>query len=325
MPQSAVEYARVKNGVVRPISDWIEDSPDHLLIVMRKDELGANLGSLPERAAAHADTCPTNKKFHSVAIDSSAGWSLGAAVLTVTSCQHQTAITCGHDELSTAGPDADKSDSAEEAVRVAKRMWSELSRTHRVDGFIDNFQSWLRTQLEIRLNEAIRHPYSMALSWTGADEKIGPEEFLKPLIIVRAALSDLYALSKTRPIDPEILTIIDNASRRIEVALVSLTAWQTVILQNAARKLAEVSERRELEERLHSRRIADLGAVTLFPMLIFSFLGANVLPPANFPYALKGPVWLVLSILAAAVAAISGRAWIRRWKPKDRTPDRKER
>ncbi|WP_139334917.1 hypothetical protein [Mycobacterium sp. GA-1841] len=318
MQKTLVEYSRIRNGVVRPIPEWIENSPDHQLIIVRADEFGPDLGRFAEGAARHARACTTSNEFKSIVVNNASNWSLHVSVLTVTGCQHQTSIICGLDGLVDPNADLEGLSGADEAVRVAKRLWSERSRAGSARGFIDEFRTWLRAQLDIRLNEAIRHPYSMALSWTGAPGSAEPQEFLRPLIGFRAALSDMYTISKTHSVDPSILECVDSAARRIEVALVGLTAWQTVILDNAARKLSEAAEKRDEAERFHDRRIADLGAITLFPLIIFSFLGSNVLPAANFPYALKGPIWLALSIVLAVGAAIAGRAWIRRGRVRER-------
>lgn len=268
---------------------------------------------MPQGPAQHAYDCNGTESFKSLVIEATSDWSFSASLLAVTSCQHQTAIVCGVDELADPSSSGGTVGAGGHAVTVAKRLWAEKSRSGSHSDFLDDFRSWLRTEIDIKLNESIRYPYSMALRWSATTDASQSHEFLTRLITARAALSDIFTVSRTQGVDSQILESIDHTSRRIEVALVSLTAWQTVILDNAARKLAEASERRAKEERERDRRIADLGAVTLFPLLIFSFLGSNVLPASTFPFTLRGPIWLALSVVFALCAAIAGRAWIRTW------------
>lgn len=308
-----MEYARVRGGVVRPLPHAQTASGEHLLVLNRNSDhrqYGRSPSYLPESYTCQTPKCEprhTNLLF----LRQSQTLSTKVAILDLRSCAHITCLEMTKEQIGSTY-ETPLGGELDEPVTTLKRILSEASREGTFDHVCEQFNSWLQADLEIHLNETIRQPYHNALTWRPGLGSLDLHQVLHPLLETRANLLDVYALARARGVDSLMLDSVQLASQRLETALLSLTAWQTVILEQAAQDLAETAARSEREDRAHDRRIADLGAITLFPLLLFSLLGANILPSVKFPFELNGPLVLVVSLLAAASVATAGRRWIRR-------------
>ncbi|MFD1812828.1 hypothetical protein [Rhodococcus gannanensis] len=284
-------------------------SDDHILAIAENHDFGdAQFGIEPCK-----DSCPASHA-KLMTVRAAASPPLVVHIATIESCHHRTLVTT---EQHITGPNSSqqstKSNQSTDICDAVKKSLARCSRNKRFDTFQSDIRRWFYEDLDINLNETIRVPYHNALQWGTKPHTTDLLLQLHPLITSRAALIDVYAIARTATDDEVTANIVRSASDRVEAALMSLTVWQTAILERATQHLAAVTDQKEKQERERDRRIADLGAVTLFPMLLFAFLGSNVLPSAEFPFDLPGIPALSISIMAAFAIALGGRAWVRRW------------
>lgn len=300
---------RVRGGVIRPIriSDVNGVASDHLLIVSRSGD----------RANTYGQICDCEKlsqngfrRLSTMTVRQRSGV---ATILTdLAACRHFTRILIEvHSDTAIDDPTEQKAD-IDDVINSAKRIMADCSRADKVSEFCDRYSSWMHEDLQINLNEVLRGPYTAALAWKPGSSDVSILDQLQPLLSARSSLVDVEAVAVTNVTDPRVVSTVRLAGQKVEAALLGLTAWQTAILESTAQELARVAARSERRERSHDRRIADLGAVTLFPMLLFAFLGANILPGVKFSADLPGVPVLIGSVIVGIIIAISGRSWVRR-------------
>lgn len=236
-----------------------------------------------------------------------------ATILTdLAACCHFTRVLIEVHSDTVINDPTEQSVDVDDVVNAAKKIMAECSRADRISEFCDRYSSWMHEDLQINLNEILRGPYTAALAWKPGSSDVSILDQLQPLLAARSSLVDVEAVAVTNVTDPRVVSTVRLAGQKVEAALLGLTAWQTAILESTAQELARVAARSERRERSHDRRIADLGAVTLFPMLLFAFLGANILPGVKFSADLPGLPVLIGSVIAGIIIAISGRSWVRR-------------
>lgn len=300
---------RVSGGIIRPIksTDAIEIESSHLLIISESRDQPYSYRQLcdcdriSQHVAPHISTMTVRHESE-----------LAIILTDLVACRHCTRISIEvHKETAFGHPSEERID-IDDTVNAAKRIMAECSRAGAVSEFCDRYSSWMHEDLQINLNEILRGPYTAALAWKPGSQDAPVLDQLQPLLSARSSLVDVEAVAVTSVTDTRVLSTVRLAGQKVEAALLGLTAWQTVILESTAQDLARIAARTDRRERNHDRRIADLGAVTLFPMLLFAILGANIMPSVKFGEDLPGLPVLFGSVVAGIVVALLGRSWVRR-------------
>jgi hypothetical protein len=295
--------------VVRPVGDATPDVDAHQLIVIDLADSADSPSN--DEISLHRDQRCEISESTTMSIRERPNSSISVGIVAIKSCQHQTIVWHTAEEAGLSASEPSQL-GVEESLAVLKRILAEGSRSGQYNEVVPKFSRWAMDDLEIHLNEMTRRPYHTALDWRPGKDSKNLLELIRPLLASRATLLDVYAVAKAREVDYTAVESLEVASRRVETALLSLTTWQTAIVEEATRKLAETTARREREEKAHARRIADLGAITLFPMLLFTFLAANLTPKVYFPFEINGYIAFFSALVLGVMIAWLGRTWVRR-------------
>ena len=312
------EFSRVRNGVVRPVERIDPASNDHHLTIAEATEFRQH----PVIASPNGGGCALNcnaERTVLLLVRSLGSSSADVRVLELESCDHRTILIRGG---AVGRLDHQLAILTEPESGVLKRIVSECSRQHDYSQVTAKFQDWTASDLAITVDEAIREPYAKALDWNSNPKSPALISLLRPLIAARATLAELFVVAKSRAVEPRQIQILETAAQRVDTALLSLSAWQTVLLEETAHNLEIAAARNEKQERAHDRRIADLGAITLFPLLLFGLLGANILPDVEYGFKVNGIAAFIVSMFLAVSIAYAGRAWIRRRHRLESAEDR---
>ena len=135
---------------------------------------------------------------------------------------------------------------------------------------------------------------------------------LANLLTTRASLGMLSMVCAANEVHPRVSQEVAKATLRVDSAMMAVTTVQSLQLQELTQAIANTDRKRAAAESTRDKRLARLGAVTLFPMLVLSLMGTNVLPSEIFSIELVSLVGLGTTIALSLGAAALGYMGIKR-------------
>lgn len=307
------EFARVRDGVVRPISGDLamkfpSDDTSHLLVVSEQGKPDQAPGAI----GLHS-VCPVCeiRESHTMALRTLSPQSTAVIVIHLSTCTHKTFVRFF---VTTVGlrPDPGCAWMADGVVDGLKERLSSASRVKNFSMVAEEFTQNAATDLQIFLNEFTGKPYRDALTWTESEVGDNYSQKIPEIILAKSVLTDIYTAARINNVAPDSLDSIQEASEKMDRAMNSISAWQTSRLLEAAQALAITAETNAKSESIRDRKIARLGAVTLFPMLYFAFLGSNIFPEMSFSFELPGWQVMAVALLLAPLCWVSAKVWLKR-------------